>query len=175
MNKAELKEIDREILQFWEGRVLLEKIEVQYPKARARIQGYKDRGIVGEGRVVNWGKFEEVDPPLIRGGIAKRNPPDNTGGIAQGNTKIIPGGSIPEIPGIVLSSDEVEILRELLGWWRSRKGAEAIQKGKRKAITFKIDEGLIEALKGASKREGKSQAEILSLSLWSYLRGSSQG
>ena len=66
MNKIELKEMDREILWRWEQKVLLEKIELQYPKARSRIQAYKNRGVVGEGRAVDWAKFEAADPPQMR-------------------------------------------------------------------------------------------------------------
>lgn len=172
MNKPDLKEVDRGILQHWERGVLLEKIEIEHPKARSRIQGYKDRGIVGADRVVDWKKFEVVDPPLMRGGIAKGKSQDNTRGIACRNTKAIPGDNTKAIPGIALSSEEVETLRDLLSWWRSRKDVTGKQSGKRKAVTFKIDEGLIDALKGESKREGKSQAEVLSQALRAYLAAS---
>lgn len=169
MNKSELKEMDRGILQHWERGVLLEKIELEHPKARSRIQGYKDRGVVGVNRTVDWDKFEAVDPPLMRGGIAKGNIYDNTGRISKGNTKAIPGGNTEVIPGIALSSEEVETLRDLLGWWRSRRDTGMVQRGKKKAVTFKMDEGLLEALRGESKREGKSQAEVLSQALRAHL------
>ena len=182
MDKIELKEMDREILRLWEGGVLLDKIELGHPKARSRVQAYKNRGIVGEGRAVDWAKFEAVDPPQMRAGIAGDKAADNTEGIAGDNTKAIPGivsdntptiprGNTRTIPGIALSPEDAEALRELVSWWRTRKEDGGVQGGKRKAVTFKLAEGLLEALKSAAEQEGLSQAEILSRALRAYLGG----
>ncbi len=171
MNKVELKEMDEGILRFWEDKVLLETIELQYPKARSRIQSYRNLGVVDSGREVNWAKFKEADPPLMRGGMAKSHTSRHTERMADSHIHAISKRHTSAIPGMALSAEDTDTLRELLTWWKTRKEDGGVQGGEKQKATFWIDEGLLKALKARSKKEGSSQAEIVAQALRAYFGG----
>ena len=77
MDKAKLKGMDLEILELWASHEPLAKIQLEYPKAKLRIQSYRKLGVVDSGRGVNWKKFKAVAPPQMRG--------SNTGAVTSDN------------------------------------------------------------------------------------------
>jgi hypothetical protein len=182
MAKARRKgfsEVDLDTLEAFDelGRdegAIADRLQTSLSTVQARLKRYDELGLLQVDEVVHWGEVERIKAGERSDEIVLNRELENrrrekaiskspfSGFFSQEDTS-------PEQTGVIFSAGDLKTLQALARDQQARWDRAVLRSGTRKMASFRLDSGLLDALKSWAKDEGITDTEAVNQAIEALL------